>query len=105
MASISVAANEVGIGPEATLVANTVDTITFTGVRNRVRLVNVDGAAAIWFRSDGVAPTVGGKASHYLPALAKAQAEIAIRRLVNEDTVLKLISSGTPTYHAEAAAP
>lgn len=44
----------------ATLVANTADTVTLTSRRISVELRNLSSTAVIFYRVDGVAPTVGG---------------------------------------------
>ncbi len=83
-----------GSPQHATLVADTVATLTFDKNFARIEVLNVDGAAAIYFRSDGVAPTVAGTGCHVVPA-AIGSVE------VDDDTagqvsVVKLISAGTP---------
>ncbi len=78
----------------ATLVADTVTTITFDANFGRVEVLNVDGAAAVYFRVDGTAPTVAGAGSHVLPA-AIGSLEIA-DQTSGQNTVVKLISAGTP---------
>lgn len=77
----------------ATLVASTVTTLTFNVDFNRVEVLNVDGAAEVYFTMDGTAPTVGGTGCHVLPAaIASCEAEPT----TSGATVVKLISSGTP---------
>jgi hypothetical protein len=66
----------------ATLVANTVTTLTFDEDFDRVEVLNVDGAAEVYFRFGSTNPTVGGSVEAQ-PRLSRA-------------TVVKLISSGTP---------
>lgn len=101
MASYSVSASEHGAYAK-TLVASTVDTVTFDKDVDTVEVVS-DGSAAIYVTVDGSTPTVAGAATYELPADA-----IAVRRIVvptSGDTVVKLISSGTPVYSvAEASA-
>ena len=100
MASYTVASGEVGAHAK-TLAAATADTVTFTDDVSKVEVVT-DGAAALYVRVDGTAPTVGGAASHYLPAFASAK-EITVP-LSDEGTVeVKLISAGTPTYSVARA--
>ena len=77
----------------ATLVANTVTTLTFDEDFDRVEVLNVDGAAEVYFRFGSTAPTVGGTGCHVLPA-AISSAEVQPR--LSRATVVKLISSGTP---------
>ncbi len=78
----------------STLVADTVTTVTFDTNFGRVEVLNVDGAAAVYFRVDGVAPTVAGTGSHVLPA-AIGSLEVA-DGTSGQATVVKLISAGTP---------
>lgn len=104
MTAIAVAAAEIGVWEQA-LVASTVDTVTFTrdpdSVVDEVRVTNVSGTASIYFTTDGTAPTVGGKATRWLPAVAGANRTVRLQEPAS--TVVKLISSGTPTYSVEAS--
>jgi hypothetical protein len=79
----------------ATLTANTVDTVTLPVEATLVEVLNRDGAAEIYFTVDGSVPTVGGDDTQVLPAsvggLEFGSPQIA-------QTVVKLISSGTPKY-------
>ncbi|MEV5211339.1 hypothetical protein AB0K35_28085 [Micromonospora sp. NPDC053740] len=77
----------------ATLVANTVTTLTFTTNGAKVEVLNVDGAAEVYFRTDGANPTVGGANCHPLPAAVNS-CEAADES--TGDTVVRLISAGTP---------
>ncbi len=86
----------------ATLVATTVATLTFDEDFPVVEVSNVDGAAAVYFRFDGTAPTVGGAGTHVLPA------EIgSVRRKPKTSgvTVVKLISAGTPKVAVRGLRP
>lgn len=103
------------VGPlHATLVAATVTTLTLdlvdpvanvasfeTPAGPRVEVLNVDGSAAVYFTTDGVtAPTVGGNGCEVLPA---AIGSVAARdRTSGNTSVVKLISSGTPTVSVRA---
>lgn len=79
----------------ATLVADTVTTITLDGDYRTVEVMSVDGAAAVYFTVDSTTnPTVGGSGCWSLPSAASAR-EIESR--ASGATVVKLISSGTPT--------
>lgn len=82
-----------GSPQHATLVANTVTTLTFDTDFRHVEVTNVDGAAAVYFRFDGTAPTVEGTGCHVLPA---AVGSVEIEPRTAGVTVCKLISSGTP---------
>lgn len=94
MASVAVAAGQKGT--HGTLVAATVDTVTFTGIDfNEVEVLNRNGAAEIYFTVDGTAPTVGGTNCYVLPA-AITSAIVGVP--TTGATVVKLISAGTPTY-------
>ena len=106
MTAISVAASEIGVWEQA-LVANTVDTVTFDRTANvdqvadQVRVTNVSGTAAIYFTTDGTTPTVGGKATRWIPGIAGSSRIVALNEAAS--TVVKLISNGTPTYSVEAS--
>lgn len=93
MASHSVAANEIG-AHNKTLVAATVDTVTFADDLAAVE-VFTDGSEDIYFTVDGSTPTVAGANCWFLPTA------MSVRRVVvpaSGGTVVKLISSATPTY-------
>lgn len=94
MASYAVASGERGVHAKA-LVANTVDTVTFAVDCVAVEVMNETGTAAISFTTDGTTPTVAGNNTYYLPAAVGA---IQVEPDVGGVTVIKLISSGTPSY-------
>lgn len=90
-----------------TLVADTVSTVELAAPdpradltsfedppARRVEVLNRSGDAAVYFTTDGTAPTVGGDNTHVLPAAVSAVE-------VDDETpgptcVVKLISAGTP---------
>lgn len=77
------------------LVAATVDTVTMANDFDQVEVLNRDGAAEIYFTVDGSAPTVGGANCQVLPACIGA----AICGVASSgNTVVRLISAGTPAY-------
>lgn len=82
-----------GSPQHATLVANTVLEVDFDRDYTRVEVVNVDGPAAIYFRTDGVAPVVGATGCHVLPATI---CSIEVDVVFDGPTAVKLISTGTP---------
>jgi hypothetical protein len=92
VASYTVALGERGV--HKTLVASTVDTVTFSKDCDRVEIVNRDGAAELYFTTDGTSPTVGGNNALVLPAAMGSYVTTAVGGL----SVVKLISSGTPAY-------
>lgn len=98
MASHTVASGAVG-AHHKTLTASTVDTVTFADDIKDVEIVS-NGSAALYVTTDGTAPTVGGATAHYLPASASVR---TVRVLGSSGTVVKLISSGTPTYSVARA--
>lgn len=77
----------------ATLVANVVTTLTFDYDAGEVEVLNVDGAAAVYVRTDGVAPTVRGTGCDVLPA---AIGVVSLKVRTDGPTVVKLISAGSP---------
>lgn len=101
MASYSIAAGEIAAYGK-TLVASTVDTVTFTSSdREMVRVYNDTGTAVIHFTVDGSTPTVNGATTYRVPAVAGAYTSAEVRTA--GATVVKLISSGTPTYSVEGS--
>jgi hypothetical protein len=94
VASYTVAADLHGAYAK-TLVANTVDTVTFTDDIDRVEVTS-NGAAAVYVTVDGTTPTVAGAGTFELPAGAASVREIAVPTAGG--TVVKLISAGTPVY-------
>lgn len=77
----------------ATLVANTVKTMTLAVDANRVNICNVTGTAEVYVTVDGTTPSVGGDGSWVLPA-AICDLELEVAGAGN--TVVELISAGTP---------
>lgn len=90
-----------------TLVADTVETVEIVladpradllsfadAARPMVEVMSVDGAARVYFTTDGEDPTVGGAGCHVLPA-AVCSVEVADETPGGTATV-KLISAGTP---------
>jgi hypothetical protein len=94
VASYTVAADLHGAYAK-TLVASTVDTVTFTDDIDRVEITS-NGAAAVYVTVDGTTPTVAGAGTFELPAGAASVREIAVPTAGG--TVVKLISAGTPVY-------
>lgn len=79
----------------ATLVANTVDTVTLgSSDVDTAYVVNIDGAAIIYATGDGTAPTVAGDdIPVVISATAGAYAVVDVT-----GSAVKLISAGTPKY-------
>ncbi len=97
MASYS--AGAVGIY-EKTLVADTVDTVTFADWPEEIEVIS-DGDAAIFVRVDGTAPAINSGDAWMLPAGAQYSRTIPIHEddaAHDGGLVVKLISAGTPTY-------
>jgi len=99
VASFTVAANELAVHAK-TLTAATVDTVTFSADLDQVEVVNEDGAAAIYFTVDGSTPQVAGNNTYYLPA---AIGGLQVTVPTSGNTVVKVISAGTPKYGVSAA--
>ncbi len=95
MANFTVPAGHVGVH-EKTLVANTVDQVTFTGIDLTEVEVLSDGTADIYvsFGAD-VTPTVAGTQCYRVPE-GTVSTVLTVR--TSGDTVVKLISTGTPAY-------
>lgn len=96
MATYALAAGERAAHAK-TLVASTVDTITFTDDVDAVEVVS-DGVAAIYVRVDGSAPTVAGAFSYVMPAGVQSVRTIPMPGRDAGSSVVKLISAGVPTY-------
>lgn len=101
MATYTVAASATGTALN-TLVASTVDTVTFSAEATDMVSVEVVSPAAntadIWYTLDGSTPTVGGASTYYLPPGAvDARGRVPWRGI----TQAKLISSGTPSYRVQ----
>src|ERR1700682_2664445 len=87
----------------ATLVANTVDTVTFSGTgKTKLQVINRSGSAAIHFVRGNVDnvpadPAVAGDDTLVLPA---AVCVVELPALLGKN-VVKLISTGTPDYSVQ----
>ena len=77
----------------ATLVANTVTTLTFDEDFPFVEVLAVDGAAAFYFTVDGSTPAVATTGSIAMPA---AMGSVEVKVKTAGVTVVKLKSAGTP---------
>ncbi len=76
-----------------TLAANVVSTVTLGSDASKVEILNVTGTAEVYVTVDGSTPTVGGNGSWVLPA---AIGSIELQPRTSGNTVVKLISAGTP---------
>jgi hypothetical protein len=83
-----------------TLVADTVATVNLATNAARIEVVNVDGVAAVYFTTDDSVPTVAGDNTHVLPAAIGA-VEVP-DETAGQDSVIKLISAGTPKVSVRA---
>ena len=88
-----------------TPVASVVDTVAFDRRLDTVRVVNDTGTAAIFVTVDRTTPTVDGAGTYRVRAIAGDYVDIQVDNadLDAAPTVVKLISSGTPTYSVEGA--
>lgn len=101
------------IGAHAkTLVASTVDTVTFalgsTGTPGWARMpksveIISDGAADIYVTVDGTVPAVAGTPCYRVPAFPGATVLDVRDSNPVDEVVVKLISAGTPTYSVSRA--
>ena len=82
----------------AALSAATADVVTLGRNFRRVEVTNRSGDAEIWVRIGGTNPGVGGDDATCLPA---AIGSVVIESNERGNTVVRLISSGTPTYTVE----
>lgn len=93
MANHSVAAGELGVR-QKTLVADTVDTVTFDRDCDEIEVLIASGTDRIYFTVDGSTPTVAGNNTHEVLGGTALRVPVA----TSGDTVVKLISSTTPAY-------
>jgi hypothetical protein len=95
VATYTVPAGDVGVHVK-TLVASTVDTVTFTSADLAEVEVLTNGAADIYVTFGSTkTPTVAGTQCWRIPA-DTVSAVLPVH--TSGDTVVKLISAGTPTY-------
>lgn len=101
MAEYTVAPGHVGAHAK-TLTAATEDVITFTGADLAAVEVQTNGTADIYvFTGKGAGPaTVAGGNCWRIPAVAGSRV-VPVER--PGDTVVRLVSSGTPTYSVQRA--
>jgi hypothetical protein len=83
---------------DGALVASTVSIITFAGTHLGVRITNVSGATPIFYTVDGTTPSVSTS-----PELAATVGATVALMFDGEVTafLVKLISTGVPTYTVE----
>lgn len=99
MASYTVDTAERGVYGK-TLTQNVADTVTFTEDQGQIEVIS-DGAAALYYTVDGDTPTVAGGHCYCQPIGVVSVREVDAPR--QKATVVKLISSGTPTYSVSRA--
>ncbi|MFI8191357.1 hypothetical protein ACIF8T_21480 [Streptomyces sp. NPDC085946] len=76
-----------------TLEAATITTVHFPDDVNEIEILSHDGAAPIYFTTDGSDPSVEGRGSRVLPAaISSAQ----VQPPTAGPTIVKLISAGSP---------
>jgi hypothetical protein len=103
-----------GVGAHAkVLSANAVDTVTFqpgaSGTPGWARMpkkveVLTDGLADVYFTVDGSVPTVGGANCYRVPIGGTSSLAVPVADSNPHDAVVvKLISSGAPTYSVSRA--
>lgn len=82
-----------GSPQHVTLTPDVVTELLFDQDFTRVEVLNVDGAAAVYFRFGQTAPTVAGTGCHVLPA---AIGSLEVDVYTSGNTAVKLISAGAP---------
>jgi hypothetical protein len=97
--AITVAAGKIGTY-EQQLTANTILDVDFGDDVDTIEVVNSSGTSSVFFTVDGSAPTVGGQNCYYLPAAIGSK---EVHPPTAGGTVVKLISSGTPTVSVAKA--
>lgn len=99
MAKHEVPDNNIGAYSQK-LTAETVDEVAFTDSLLAVEVTSHDGAAKIYFTTDGSVPTVGGPNTYEVPAFPCSRT-VSVRK--GTATVVKLKSVGTPEYSVAKA--
>jgi hypothetical protein len=84
----------VGNPQHFTLTAGTVKVFTLDADFGEIEVTNVDGTALVYFTTDGSAPAVGADGSNVVTA--GPGAFLSVRPRTSGNTVVKVISSGTP---------
>lgn len=88
--------------PTIALTAATVDTVTFADDCDMVEVWTSDGTALIYFTIGGATPASGAKNTYVVAASAGSALEVSVP--TSGGTVVKLISSGTPSYRVTRTA-
>lgn len=83
-----------------TLTADTEEVVQFEQDISTIEIVNLDGAAAVYFTVNGVAATVAGSHTRVLPAAINS---VLYEPRESDATRVSLISSGTPTVSVTSA--
>lgn len=83
---------------ELHLAAGEVEEIAFSGGLGTVTIVNLDGAAALYFTTDGSTPTVAGARCYVVPAvIGTATVPVA----TNGPNIVKVVSAGAPVISVQ----
>jgi len=85
-----------------TLTANAVATVTVDPGMGGIVVVNRDQTGAIWVRTDGIAPTVGGAGSYVV--LGAREFPMSRAEVRKGAVTVKLISEAGRAYSVEAVA-
>lgn len=94
---VSVAAGAVGTAA-ITLVANTITEVDFADDLDSVTVINPStNSADVWYTLDNTDPAVNGAHSWYVPAGGWDDVEPP----TSGGTIVKMISSGTPTIRVQ----
>lgn len=81
-----------------TLVASTVDTVTLSRTYARVQVINRGGTSEIYWTTNGTNPTVGGDDCYVVASPIGSSDTRANFQAPQNTCVVKLISTGNPTY-------
>lgn len=99
MATHTIASGQVG-KHEITLTADTVETVVFEGGLGRATVLSHDGAAAVYFTTDGTEPSVAGSNCWVVPAAIGA---LTVPVRSSGPNTVKVVSEGTPTISVHRA--
>lgn len=83
--------------PQTKLTANVEDRLEFKTSFEEIEVTS-DGVEALYFTVDGSPPKIGGAQSHRLPRVPSTR---TVEVPGGGNTVVRLISEGTPTYSVQ----
>lgn len=86
----------------ATTTANTVASITVTGIHRFIEVFNVSGTDTLWVSDSGANPTIGGQG--FWPVPPGMRVKLTVSPYASTGAVVKVISAGVNTVTAYGCA-